>query len=150
VLTYNGSVWRNLRPGLLNNYVERPAGLGAYSIVAAGIIKGDGTVRGMGYNNLRVTTVDLGNIGVTFDNYVDPTTLEYQYIIKAMAVVRSGPALVVNFREFRPKETGFILRVTSSRNGSLEDVDIDTLKQTEFMVEVSQYDFKQKDETPRI
>jgi hypothetical protein len=150
VLTYDGSIWRNLRPGLLNNYVERPAGLGTYSIVAAGIIKGDGTVRGVGYNNLRVTNVDPGNIGVTFDGYVDPTTLEYQYIVKAMAVVRSGPALVVNFREFRPKETGFILRVTYSQNGSLEDVDIDTLKQAEFMIEVSQYSFKVEDETPRI
>jgi hypothetical protein len=149
VLTYNGNVWHNARPGsAATNFVQHPAGLGGYSIVAAGIIKGDGTTRRGSYNNLHVVDVENGRVLITFDGYDNPDDKDFEYIIKAMAVVRDGPSLVVNFEQFLPGDKGFTLGVASEKSGVLQGVNSEILRNTELMVEVSQYGGKE--DVPRI
>jgi hypothetical protein len=149
VLTYNGSAWQNARPGgTAPNFVQHPAGLGGYSIVAAGIIKGDGTTRRGSYNNLHVVDVENGRVLIAFDGYDNPDDKDFEYIIKALAVVRDGPPLVVNFEQFLPGDKGFTLGVTSEKNGVLQGVNSEILRNTELMVEVSQYGGKE--DAPRI
>jgi hypothetical protein len=149
VLTYNGSAWQNARPGgTASNFVQHPAGVGGYSIVAAGIIKGDGTTRRGSYNNLHVVDVEKGRVLITFDGYDNPDDKDFEYIVKAMAVVMGRQAFVVNFEQFLPGDKGFTLAVMFEPNGTFVGVDIETLRNVELMVEVSQYGGKE--DAPRI
>jgi hypothetical protein len=149
VLTYDGNVWKNARPGgVSSNFVEHPAGLGGYSIVAAGVIRGDGSARIRSYNNLRLVDVETGRIIITFDGYSNPEESDFEYIVKAMAIVSDGPALVVNFEQYLPREKGFVLGVTFANNGVLEGVNVEALHNAALMVEVSQ--FGGKEDAPKI
>lgn len=126
------------------DFVLRPAGQPAYTIVAAGIVRGDDedTAPGDRFNNLRVRRVETGRINVTFDGYADPASKGIQYIVKAMAVAAPDlklSGIVVNFEGFlKTAGIGFTLLVTSNQ----EPVGGDMLKRMQFMIEVSQYDFK--------
>lgn len=138
--------WKPLQPPASQptqtNAVTHPAGLSAYNIVAAGVLRGvvgDGTGS---YNNLHVTKADDGVITMLFDGYespaVDPSR---QYIVKVLPFPQPGTtlnALTVVFSSFFDKGTGFALAVT---NSGLR-VPAATLGNISFMVEVSQYDAK--------
>jgi len=124
--------------------VLRPAGLPAYSIVAAGIVRGDGTSRSPTYNNLLVRGTGAGTVTITFDGYVGPTGTTFQYVVKAMAVAQTakesplfGVSVNVMFDRFNAGAgLGFILRVTA--NG--QELAADLIRTLEFMVEVSRYE----------
>ena len=126
------------------DFVTRPAGLPAYSIVAAGVVRGDDSdpPPANRFNGLRIRRFETGRITVTFDNYVDPASKNIQYIVKAMAVTPPDTGLsgiVVNFESFLKTEgLGFTLLVTTGQG----PVPADQLKTMEFMIEVSQYDFR--------
>jgi hypothetical protein len=127
------------------SYVERPERLPAYSIVAAGTVRGDGTSRFPTYNNLKVRVAGAGAITVTFDGYVAPDE-NFQYVVKAQAVTPDPknskvPGAVINvmFQRFLTTAgLGFVLNVTAvGRETPLSEEEIGTL---EFMIEVSRYE----------
>jgi hypothetical protein len=136
--------WKPLAPPASQptqtNAVTRPSGLPAYSIVAAGVLRGAIGDGAGSYNNLRVTKVDDGFVTMLFDNYespaVDPSR---QYIVKVLPFPPTGTPindLAVVFSNFFDKGTGFALSV----NNAGQRVPIATLANISFMVEVSQYE----------
>jgi hypothetical protein len=127
-------------PTTQTNAVTR-SGQPAYSIVAAGVLRG---VIGDGagsYNNLHVTKADDGVLTMLFDGYespaVDPSR---QYIVKVLPFPLPGTtgftSLSVVFSAFFDKATGFALSVM---NAGLR-VPVASLGNISFMVEVSQYE----------
>lgn len=114
--------------------VEHPAGLSRYFIVAAGIVRGDGTSQFPTYNDLIAQQTGSGLLNVTFGNYGDPDG-KFLYIIKAMPVFNDMFTLpAITFLNFG---NGINLRVTE------QGQPIEDLKEMEFVIEVSQYDFVQ-------
>ena len=121
------------------SFVSRPAGLPDYSIVAAGIVRGDGTPRAPVYNGLTLRLVETGRITVTFAGYVVPDAT-FQYVVKAMAVfnaqVPASSNIVLSFEQFlRTAGNGFVLRATSGG----QPVAAESLKLLEYMIEVSRF-----------
>ncbi len=151
VLTFEGDgtagVWRAANPAsaTTGDFVRHPAGQPAYSIVAAGIVRGDDadTASPDRYNGLRIRRVENGRIVVTFDGYVHPASKGIQYIVKALPVsptVEEKGALVpifVNFETFFAGDgLGFTLLVMNVQG----PVGGEQLRTMSFMIEVSQYD----------
>jgi hypothetical protein len=134
VLSFNGSAWTNRAPGAVTgSFVERPAGLDPYRIVAAGFVS-QRSPSGSGYNDLRIAVED-GRIIVTFKDYREPKE-GLRYVVKAMAAVTDQfQDIVVNFEKFLGETDGFSLRVTSNGN----PVDAESLSGMMFMIEVSEY-----------
>ena len=147
VLTFDAALnaWRPAPPpsAAAGDFVQHPAGLPPYLIVAAGIVRGDdpntSTMTPDRYNNLRIRRLETGRIVVTFDGYSDPAAKNIQYIVKAMAVTtKATEGIVVNFEQFFvTADLGFSLLVT----GNGQPVELERLMQMSFMIEVSQYDF---------
>ena len=113
-------------------FVEHPSGQGSYAIVAAGIVKGDGTSRPQVYNGLGISTTADGQVTVTFKNYTQPNGA-FQYIVKALPI-SSSTAIVDNFDHFA--QNGFVLHVTDGGGNAIKTAQ---LNQLELMIEVSQY-----------
>ena len=142
VLTFDAglSQWMPRDPTagpVTGDFVEHPKGLPRYFIVAAGIVRGDGTNLFLTYNGLIAQDLGGGDLLVTFDGYSDPnpdngTSL---YIIKAMPVFNPDFGLLtVNFLHFKE---GIHLMVMQDRQPAERLADI------EFVIEVSQYFFDQ-------
>ncbi len=150
VLTMQGGQWQaaSLPPTTVTgNFVEHPPDTGPYTIVAAGIVRGDGGVgpRPPVYNGLRViaTNPDTGQITVTFGggtsarSYKQPDGT-FQYIVKVLVwpsadLIGSQRVPIAIFDRFDAQ--GFVLRVIDSGNHPLPP------NLFELMIEVSQYPF---------
>jgi len=114
-----------------------------YGMVAAGMIRGDGSstledgTPRLVHNGLRVLrTAGPGLLNVTFDNYTKPDGT-FQYIVKALPVANAAiKAPIVSFAGFlnpAAGEDGFLLRVNDGAKLVTEEV----LKRLELMIEVS-------------
>jgi competence ComEA-like helix-hairpin-helix protein len=125
------------------DFVEHPAGLPRYLIVAAGIARADGSDptpgREPNYNGLQATAVGDGVLSVKFTAYEEPAG-EFQYIVKAMPVFDPNfwsevdiKQPVVNFHSYGKNE--LFLYVTDLGN----PIPSPFLRQLEFVIEVSQY-----------
>jgi hypothetical protein len=98
-------------PAASGDFVEHPPGLPRFRIMAAGIVKLDGTSRPPVYNNLKASGQN-GVITLTFDGYTPPVIREFQYIVKALLVSQKGAEqAVVTFGSFTDK--GILLNVTN-------------------------------------
>lgn len=144
VLTFRNGEWVPESGGRASgNFVEHPAGLPAYSIVAAGIVTHE-NARQPVYNNLNMRVVGNGLVTVGFDGYRLPDDT-FQYIVKAMPVfnaeLRTG-GVVVMFDSFLSTDNlGFRLRVLN--NGV--PMDGEQLRFLELMIEVSRYEMAPKE-----
>jgi competence ComEA-like helix-hairpin-helix protein len=97
-------------------------------------VRGDGTSQFPTYNDLIAQDISNGILNVTFSGYGDPDG-KFLYIIKAMPVFNDMFTLpAITFLNFG---NGINLRVTE------QGQPIEDLKQMEFVIEVSQYDFVQ-------
>ena len=87
VLTFRNNQWQAETParGGAADVVEHPAGLPKYSIVAAGIVKCDGSVRRPVYGGLTATATAPSVVSVRFDGLLVPDG-RFQYVVKAMPV----------------------------------------------------------------
>ncbi|MBO0778579.1 MAG: hypothetical protein J2P37_07090 [Ktedonobacteraceae bacterium] len=116
------------------NAVEHPAGLPSYLIVAAGMVRGDGSSIGPVYNDLKASATGDSELTVTFKGYQqqDP---KFQYIVKALPVFSDNSFSIplVSFLRFDTKS--FILHVANGGGTVKQDI----LKQQAFMIEVSQF-----------
>ena len=126
-------------PDPTGNFVEHPTRQPRYAIVAAGIVRGDGTRTEPVYNGLRVFSVQppqSGQVHVTFDGYQLPNAGTFPYIVKVLPLVNAkiGP-MVVNFFGF--DGAGFVVFVTAGN----VPVNLDLLLQVDLMIEVSQFLF---------
>jgi hypothetical protein len=119
-------------PASVADVVQKPKGLPDYLIVAAGIVRGDGTSRPPVFNGLtmKAQTGAPGNLLLTFKGYKSPTA-KYQYIVKAMGVSKATADITVVFVSFTA--SGILLGVT--QNGT----PIPEASMVELMVEVSQF-----------
>ena len=137
VLMVQNNQWQaaNL-PAPTGNFVEHPAGQPRYAIVAAGIVRGDGTNRPPVYNGPIAQATADGELTVGFTGYKQPQN-KFQYIVKVLPVFNieglSFPG--VSFVRFDPK--GFVLHVTDAGTPVKQGV----LARQEFMIEVSQFPF---------
>jgi hypothetical protein len=131
------------------NSVQHP-GAGPYAIVAAGIIKGDGTVRGgIGYNGLTVSPTGAGRLTLTFNGYENPDKAApespFFYIVKALPLTmpdtREKPILSAVFFETY-QQRSLVLRVIAQVADQAIFIDPETLAQMEFMIEISRYDLQ--------
>lgn len=119
-------------PTVTGNFLEHPANLARYAIVAAGIVRANGTGRPPVYNGLNARAVGPGQILVRFNSYREPTN--FQYIVKVLLVFHEALRVpIVTFDRFTTD--GFLLRVTDSGT----PVSLNTLPQVELMIEVSQF-----------
>lgn len=119
------------------SFVEHPQGLPKYAIVAAGIVR-SGSSRGPVYNSLRVVKVTpkTGDIQLTFDQFRTPDDSTFEYIVKVLVVLpKAGFIPIVSFRNFLPRNAGFVINVLNA--GQADPTMLDTL---ELMVEVSRYE----------
>lgn len=125
------------------DFVEHPAGLPRYVIVAAGIVKGDGSFRLPVYNNLKGGTSAAGDFILTFTGYntlkarIDKQ--DAQIIVKALIVDPQQKEIqitspVVMFKEFQA--TRIVLTIFD--RGA--PVNPDFVKQLELMVEISMFE----------
>jgi hypothetical protein len=117
------------------SFVERPAGLPVYSIVAAGVIPKRTPV----YGGLRLLGADAGLIRVTFDGYKPPDA-GFQYVVKVTPVVHPRAAhlfgTVVTFNQFSPE--GFFLLNVMNNGERVSAEEIASF--LEFMIEVSRFE----------
>jgi hypothetical protein len=135
VLSFNGNAWTNRAPGAVTgSFVERPAGLDPYRIVASGFVS-QKSPPGSGYNDLRIEKVEEGRIIVNFKDYREPKD-GLRYVVKAMATITEQfEDIIVNFEKFFPETAGFSLKVSSESI----PVDVESLSAMMFMIEVSEY-----------
>jgi len=123
------------------DFVEHPGGLPRYLIVAAGIVKGDGSVRAPVYNDLKGGVAATGEFFLTFKGYNTlklPQNPAVQLIVKAM-LVDGGQgdkfqSPTVMFKAFQA--TRILLSVID--RGTL--VPKDLMNDLELMVEISQFE----------
>jgi hypothetical protein len=147
VLTFSAGLWRNKVPGsAANRFVERQA-VGPYSIVAAGILSGDGSSRAPVYNGLSASVTGVGRLTVTFDGYTTAPDETFQYIVKAMALFNPDFTIGEPPREVNPvvsfdrfQQTSFVLHVADGG----EPIGKDMLGKMEFMIEVSRYELSRR------
>ena len=138
------------------DFVEHPAGLPPYAIVAAGTVSGRPNPRLPVYNELKLVRIRNGLLLYSFNGYRLPKYQgSFQYMIKALAVQQpdneiereqaGDPArfdemeaiqepLVVSFRGFT--DEGFVLQVMLNGESPGED----RLQTLEIMIEVSRYE----------
>lgn len=151
VLTFDSANnrWTARAPASLpatGDFVRYPAGLPRYFIVAAGIVRADGSdALPPNYNNLSAQQISAGRMLVTFGDYQLPNA-EHQYLIKAMPVFEEEvwkesevTQPIVNFEKFvdNPQEgSGIVLYVTDLGEP------IENLKTLAFAIEVSEYESK--------
>ncbi len=130
-------------PVAVGNFVQHPPGLPGYAIVAAGIAKADGSSPSSGrapaYNKLAAQVIASGKVRVTFNGYNQPND-KFQYIVKALVVFNQNVAdslklkqPVVSFDSF--EKEGLVLFVTDLG----APIAVNSLRNLEFMIEVSQY-----------
>jgi hypothetical protein len=130
-----GGEWQAANPiGTMSNAIEHPVGLPLYMIVAAGMVRGDGSSIGPVYNKLMAGATKDGELTVTFSGYRQPEP-HFQYIVKVLPVfdieMLNLPA--VSFMRFEPD--AFVLYVANRGNKVRQDI----LAQQTFMIEVSQF-----------
>jgi hypothetical protein len=142
VLTWSGTKWipkpapQTVPTG---DFVEHPKG-GSYAIVAAGLVKGDGTSLTPVYNGLKAKAGPDGLLTITFGDYEAPSgEPPHQYIVKVLPVVNpeTRTNVYVNFVGF--KSQGVAMRVADHLNQALK---VSLIKINEFMIEVSRYPAK--------
>lgn len=146
VLTFRNGSWTPELSGTSGQpaptSVQHPD-IGPYSIVAAGIVRGDGTVRGsVGYNGLSASMTGAGRLTITFIGYENPDKADprrpFFYIVKALPVNNPDAKVpmmpVVLFDTYQ--QSSLVLRVVDS--GAF--IDQETLTKMEFMLEISRYD----------
>lgn len=112
------------------------SGIRDYAIVAAGLVRANGTSTGRIYNGLKAGVATNSEILISFTGYrqPDPTNPRHQYIVKALIGFNEGLRIpIVVFRGFQTD--GILLRVTDG--GSVIPANI--FLQVELMIEVSQY-----------
>lgn len=104
----------------------------AVSVVAAGLLRGDGTSIGPVVNGLKISRVDTGELVIVFDGYRMPTA-QSQYVVKVLPVNSSARAslLTVYFIEYLPEGIRFNVR-HGNTNLSVADLQV-----AQFMFEVS-------------
>jgi hypothetical protein len=113
-----------------------------YQIVAAGIVRVDGTSRVPVYNSLTASRRPNGTIALNFKGYTPPRE-DTQYIVKAMVVNQRGAeAAVVTFNSFGTEAIGIVL--------SVANVNPDIFPTLELMVEISFYEGEGVQPTPPI
>jgi hypothetical protein len=120
-------------PATATDVVERPPGLSRYLIVAAGIVRGDGTNRPPVYNRLEARVAGNGLILIRFAGYRRPDG--FQYIVKALPVTNTQFPFfpVIVFNQFT--DEGFLLQVFQNN----EPIAPERLRLVELMIEVSQF-----------
>jgi hypothetical protein len=120
-------------PATATDVVEHPPGLPRYLIVAAGIVRGDGTNRPPVYNRLEARVAGNGLILIRFAGYRRPDG--FQYIVKALPVTNTQFPFfpVIVFNQFT--DEGFLLQVFQNN----EPIAPERLRLVELMIEVSQF-----------
>jgi hypothetical protein len=146
VLTFRGADWAAVplpAPPPPIPAVTHPAGLPAYSIVAAGSLKLDGSaLRKPAYNNLRITNIAVApaalvTVSVTFDNYQMPQEDDaFQYVIKVLPWVTRVNSdfpgmLLVSLDHYEP--AAFVLRIMERGAVAIDP------KLIQLMIEVSRF-----------
>jgi hypothetical protein len=116
----------------ITDFVGVPEGLPRYEIVAAGIVKTDGTSRGLVFNSLRAAVLEGDQIALNFRGYAAPPR-NSQYIVKALVVAERGTeTAVVSFNSFGAPKIGILMTVSN--------VTTELLGRLELMVEISRYE----------
>jgi hypothetical protein len=136
VLTFRSNQWQAETPQAgAADVVEHPPGLGRYFIVAAGIVRCDGTSRPPVYNQLVARTSNASQVTVRF-NGDRPPTAAFQYVVKVLPVFADGfDAIAVSFIQFL-QGGGFQLRIT--RAG--QQIPREELGRLELIIEVSRFE----------
>ena len=129
-----GDQWE---PGTASgDFVEHPQGLPRYAIVAAGIVRGDGSANGPVYNELKADVGPNGEFLLIFNGY-EPPNEKFQWIVKAILVDDKGDQFqtpIVMFREFRPE--GIVLSI---RDNGVQ-LPPNSVKEISVMTEISRYE----------
>jgi hypothetical protein len=118
------------------DFVEHPAGLPRYAIVAAGIVKGDSTNRAPVYADLKASVGANGEYILNFKGYKPPDG-KFQLIVKILLVQPKEGVLrspVVMFRSFQPQ--GILLSIIDAG----VQVNPEIARQVELMVEISRFE----------
>lgn len=119
--------------------VEHPPGQGRFFIMAAGIVRCDGTTqRPPVYGQLSATATNVSQVTVRFPQYRPPDG-GFQYVLKILPVFNDAlDNLSISFFQFLAtagNAGGFQLRIT--RAG--QTIPRDALAQLELMIEVSRF-----------
>ena len=121
-----------------NNAVMHPEGAGQYLIVAAGLVRCDGSSEHATYNGLVAHAQThqgrpTGLVLLHFRGYEKPK--RFPYIVKALPQWREkNKSIIVQFENFA--QHGITLRLT---DGSGANIHHEQLRQIELMLEISQY-----------
>jgi len=114
----------------ITDFVGVPEDLPRYEIVAAGIVKADGTSQGPVFNNLTAS-VQGSQIALNFRGYTVPNKT-FRYVVKALLVFQAGTErAVVSFASFGTRAVGILMTVSN--------VTAEVLGNLELMVEISRY-----------
>lgn len=139
VLTFKDDVWQPLDVPTgggtsPTDVVLHPAGLPAYSLVAAGVVA-SGRSFGPTYNTLEAKAAGDGQLFLTFAGYKQPTArTKFALLVKALPVVyKEFGALSVSLQGFQAE--GFVLEILSNGKPVPEGV----LDQVFIHVEVSHF-----------
>jgi hypothetical protein len=132
VLMFRGATWR---PDDIGDVaVTHPLNGGPYVVLAAGIVRGDGSSRFPVYMNLKAGAAGNGLLLVTFNGYVNPlrqTPPAHTYVVKALPVAPEIIPMDVLFVRFQ--DDGFVLGVMRRST----PMPAQEIQNTEFMIEVS-------------
>lgn len=136
VLTFRNNQWQpEAAQGAGGDVVEHPPGLGRYFIVAAGIVRCDGTNRPPVYNQLVARVSNVSQVTVRFTGDRVPAG-NFQYVVKVLPVFSDGfDNILVAFIQFL-QTGGFQLRIT--RAG--QTIPREELGRLELMIEVSRFE----------
>jgi hypothetical protein len=119
------------------DFVEHPAGLPRYTIVAAGIVKGDGTNRAPVYADLKAAVGPNGEYILNFKGYKPPDG-KFQLIVKTLLVQPKDVAVlrspIVMLRSFGPQ--GILLSIIEGGVQANPQI----AQQVELMVEISRFE----------
>ena len=139
VLTFRDDVWQPLDVPTgggtaPTDVVLHPAGLPAFSLVAAGVMA-SGRSLGPSYNKLEAKAAGDGLLFLTFSGYKQPTArTKFALLVKALPVVhKEFPALSVSLSGFQAE--GFVLEILSNGKAVPESI----LDQVFIHVEVSHF-----------
>lgn len=132
VLMFRGAAWR---PDDIGDVaVTHPPSGGPFAILAAGIVRGDGSSRFPVYMDLKAGAAGNGLLLVTFNGYINPLRQAppaHTYIIKALPVAPEFIPMDVLFVRFQ--DDGFVLGVMRRST----PMPAQEIQNTEFMIEVS-------------